>query len=283
VLREGADRAVRRVVNAGHMLGHAAGRTEEGRERLVWLLVATLPNSGSTALADLLAGAPNAVTLTPTGEGVWLLPSLTRREARRDGATPASMLPLRLAWVRRALFVAPPEGDVVVVEKSPWNLVRFRRVHGMLGGMRRRTIRLYRDPYAICASWAKRYKAGKIGRAADRAEREERFFRLGRDCAAQFRMLEELGDLARLTLRYEDVVADPASALAALRRAVPELGPIDAGAAVRVKDYAPQPLRDMNEAQIATLRPEDLAGITRALEPVADLLAARGYEVRRDA
>ncbi|MEM7489942.1 MAG: sulfotransferase [Pseudomonadota bacterium] len=273
---EGVRRLGRRAINAGHVLRHAAGLRDRDLARLTWLLVATMPNSGSTALAALLATAPNAETLTPNGEGIWLLPSISDPPAAWDPSLPRSMLPLRLAWTHKAARTRP--GPAVIVEKSPQNLSRFRRVVDALDGMEVRCLRLYRDPYAVCASWARRYNAARL--AGDADERAALFGKLGRQYAGRLRLLDDLDDLSRLDLRYEDVVADPSGTAARLMDAVPELGPVDPAARLKVKDYPDQPLIDMNARQIGALTEADLAAITAALAPVAGQLEARGYGLR---
>lgn len=55
-------------------------------EDVHWMFVATLPNSGSTALAMLLATAPRAVTLNKNGEGQWLTTEMSREGKRWDPA-----------------------------------------------------------------------------------------------------------------------------------------------------------------------------------------------------
>ncbi len=249
-------------------------------ERLRWVLVATLPNSGSTALAQLLASSPEVSLLTGNGEGQWLLPDLSRPVERWRTEAPVNYARLRHVWTRAAL-----RGDGgVVVEKSPSNLVRLPGLVAALGGAERvSVICLTRDPLAICASWVRRYSREAVasqwlGRAPAGWEDDQVFHEvLGDLCGQRMALLAERARTARLTISYEEVTGQTAQAAGRLRAALPEVGAIDPGAAVSVKDYAAQPLRDMNTEQLARLTDDQAAAIRRGLAPHRAAIAALGY------
>jgi hypothetical protein len=261
---------------------------------LSWLFVATLPNSGSTALAGLLDSAPRAVRLTARGEGQWLVPEMCAPGRRWDPAAALDLGRVRRVWVRRARAIGRGReagaGARLVIEKSPPNLCRFRPLLAAFDGMPVRALRFTRDPYAVCASWARRYPPAKLARdwapefpaeLAGRLGDETAFFRaLGAICGQRMRLLAGLEDCVDADLSYEALTADPAAAAAALVAAFPLLAGLDPQAAVAVKDYAPQRLRNMNAAQLAALTPRQLAAITDGLRPHAAAVTALGYRLR---
>ena len=163
------------------------------RRRLSWLFVATLPNSGSTALAGFLDSAPRAVKLAPDGEGQGLVPEMSAPARRWDPATPLDFGLVRAVWIDRALRAGP--GPRLVIEKSPPNLCRFRALLAAFADMPSTVIRFTRDPYAVCASWARRYPPGMLARdwhpeLAGRMTGEAAYFRtLGGHCGKQIALL----------------------------------------------------------------------------------------------
>jgi hypothetical protein len=257
---------------------------------LSWLFVATLPNSGSTALAGLLDSAPRAVRLTARGEGQWLVPEMCAPGRRWDPAAALDLGRVRRVWVRRAREAGADAGARLVIEKSPPNLCRFRPLLAAFAGMPVRALRFTRDPYAVCASWARRYPPAKIARdwapeltpaLAGRLGDETAFYQaLGAICGQRMRLLAGLEDCVDADLSYEALTADPVAAAAMLVAAFPLLAGLDPEAAVAVKDYAPQRLRNMNAAQLAALTPRQVAAITDGLRPHAAAVTALGYRLR---
>jgi hypothetical protein len=253
--------------------------------RLSWLFVATLPNSGSTALAGLLDSAPRTVRLTARGEGQWLLPEMCAPGRRWDPAAPLDLGRVRRVWSRHAR-AGLALGPRLVIEKSPPNLCRFRALLDAFADMPVGVLRFTRDPYAVCASWARRYPPAKIvvdwaPELAGRIDGEEAFFRaLGAICGQRMRLLAGLEDCSDLDLSYEALTADPAASASALAGAFPLLSGLDPQVSVAVKDYAPQRLRNRNAEQVAALSPRQLAAITDGLEPHAAAVMALGYRLR---
>lgn len=107
------------------------------------------------------------------------------------------------------------------------------------------------------------------------------FFRvLGDIYGRRARVLDELGDSADASMTYEDLSSDPAAALALIGLIEPMLADASADAQLKVKDYAPQPLRNMNERQIAALTDDQIAAIGEGLLPYAEAVSALGYGLR---
>ncbi len=260
------------------------GLRSEPTRGISWLFIATLPNAGSTALARLLLTGSSVTTLGQNGEGQWLTFDARQPSKRWDPAAKIDYAAMRTLWLEH--ISSRSSGKSLVIEKSPPNLVRMQQVLEAFGDMPLRLMRLTRDPYAVCASWAKRYGPARV--ASDWAEATgsmaqgsaEFFTALGRIYGERLQRLTALKDRSSFDLRYEDLTQDPVSALAPLKQAEPLLGDIDAGAKLAVKDYEPRPLENMNNRQISKLTAEQIDGISAGLRPFADQLPAFGYELR---
>ncbi|GGB95266.1 hypothetical protein GCM10011494_12150 [Novosphingobium endophyticum] len=263
---------------------HARGAGEKPMPGLEWLFVANLPNSGSTALAMLLSTARGATTLTDNGEAQWLMPELSRGIGRWDKTRRIDYAMLRAVWIdaarRRGIGA-----NALVVEKSPPNIVRLRAITEAFSDMPVHVIVLTRDPYAVCASWAKRYPPARLGREWDprfthmKADSEALFEALGALYGERANTLESCRDMAQIVISYEELTESTQSAAARLTNAIPRLDAMNAKAQVRVKDYAPQELTNMNAAQIERLSSAQRRAITRGLLPYRDVIEAQGYSL----
>ena len=260
------------------------GLANDTSDGLSWLFVATLPNAGSTALAQLLLTGSRVTTLEENGEGQWLTFDARQPSKRWKSRARINYGAMRTLWLDR--LSDRKSRRMLVIEKSPPNLVRMRRVLETFDDMPTRLIRLTRDPYAVCASWAKRYGPSRV--AEDWGEptgemvwgSREFFTALGRIYGERLKRLAELKRRSSFDLRYEDLTADPVSALEPLKQSEPLLADIDASAKLAVKDYEPRPLENMNERQIGKLTSAQIAGISAGLQPFAEHLPAFGYELR---
>ena len=289
---EFANRAATTRVRLGNRLVHLRRRLGLDRRDtggLAWLFVATLPNSGSTALASLLDSAPGAARLHPRGEAQWLVPELVAPGTRWNPAAAVDLGLVRAVWLDRALALGPTAGPVagrrLVVEKSPPNLCRFRAVVGAFSDMPVHVVRFTRDPYAVCASWARRYDPAKVAAVWDAPLPAEGGARpscatLGDICGRRMAMLAALADISDADVAYENFADDPTAALAGLVTAIPALAGADPRAVVAVKDYAPQVVRNMNADQVARLTAREIAAIGAGLRPYAAAVAALGYALR---
>lgn len=250
---------------------------------VAWFFLLTLPNSGSSAVAGLFASAPAAVSFGDRGEGQWLVPEMSAPAQRWDPDFDPDYDGVRSAWLAEARRLRP-DGPVVVVEKSPPNLVRHRRLVAAFADMPVTVASLTRDPYAVCASWFGRYRPRQVARqwgydVADLAG-EAYLTALAGIWIERSRLLADAAADCALQLRYEEVCADPAGTLAAVAAAVPLLAGADAGVELRVKDSPVQPLRDFNREQIDALPASHVAAITRGLAADPAVVAAHGYALR---
>ena len=247
-----------------------------------WLFVATFANGGSTALAKLLVSAPGAVMLHESGEAQWLVPAMTADGQAYDPETSFDWDEVRRIWLGELENKPQPS---VVVEKSPPHLVRMRKVLAAFADMPCVLVRLTRDPYAVCASWAKRYSPAKLASdwgaptAGLDPEDAAYFEQLGCLYGERARYMVEFDDVTDLTLSYEDLAEDPAAALAPLVERLPLLAQVDPEAKIAIKDYPPQRLENMNARQIARLTPDQRGAVATGLAPYGDAIAELGYTV----
>ncbi|MEM9233553.1 MAG: hypothetical protein AAGA69_04855 [Pseudomonadota bacterium] len=253
------------------------------RDDVRWLLVATLPNSGSTAVSKLLQGSKNAVAVTPSGEGQWLLPAMSAPGKRWEPNRRIDYNQMRRVWLSRV----PQKGHpIVVIDKSPSNLCRLGEVAHALSTMPVKMISVTRDPYATVASWAKRYPPARVVRdwrpsLKGRVETDEAFFEaLGNIWGEWGAMLAKLRERSDYATSYETLVEKPAAFVEAMAEIYPELSDIDPNANVSVKDYAAQPLKNMNDEQIASLTEDQLRAVTKGLARHEAVVTGLGYALK---
>jgi hypothetical protein len=237
-----------------------------------WLWIVTDSNSGSTALSDLLAGSAAATKLYYNGEGHWLVPELASYHRGKDLTASIDFRMVRAVWLHEVRKTE--RFPCVVIEKSPSNLARMPQLLEAFGNMPRKVIRLTRDPYAVSASKAWRYGTteGRFSKA--------HFRQLGDLCGRRLTKLSDLAPVSDLTVSYEALTADPAGTMTRIAAIMPLLSDVDPGAPVAVKEYAQQPLSNMNERQISKMSAEQIEGVTEGLAPYADVVRAFGYELR---
>jgi len=180
----------------------------------------------------------------------------------------------RRAWYFQS-FARSPDASVFVTSSPPFLLQvaalkeRFENA---------RFLFLTRDPYAIAEGILRRPAAYRIEPGEDRidivaAHLMHCFERQAHNRSA----FKETG----LSLRYEDMCADPAGAAAAIRSFLPVLNDYTLNDAVEVKGMYDEPLRDMNAEQIARLPTDTVQRLTACLSPFQNLLADFGYRLRR--
>ena len=240
------------------------------------------PNGGSTAIADLLGSSRHAIGITQNYEGQWAIPTLSLASDRIKDAPLVSSRLWRAMWFRR-IHARRTVTPTVLIDKSPDSVFRAAHVIATFGDQPRTVIALYRDPYATCASWMKRYDyrsmatrwGPKFGMPSETRS----------DCASvvariwihRAQRLHAVAESADLVVRYEDICTDVASFIQSVVARVPTLSDIDPAARVSVKDYAPQEIKNMNEKNILALSKEDVRAMQAVFERHADLVTALGY------
>ena len=251
---------------------------------LEWLLILTMPNSGSTALAKLLLTAKTAQGLNERCEGEWLVPSLSNLRTRWDDNLKISPDRIRARWMAQ-LNRSATGLPRLVVEKSPPNMVRIDQLRAMLAPMKTYTLILVRNPLAVCEGWHRRYGKDQLAKTSmpelANVDDELEYFRLLGQCwVERGRYLVKQMETALCVVRYEDLVADPTAITSLIAATIPSLRDVRPDASVEVKDYAKQQLKDMNEQQISALSDSQVAAISSGLEPGIDVVTSLGYALR---
>lgn len=245
-----------------------------------WLFIWTFPNGGSTAISDLIGQSANARRLMPNCEGRALVPEFDAPTSRMLPIPLVSSRRWRAIWLNR---VRKERAPFVIIEKSPDNMARHQHLLNTFGRMHNRSILLTRAPLPTIASWAKRYD---ISESATRwapimnlpAQTRHQQLRITtRVWLKRAEYLLQCRAFADLEMRYEDFCADPAEHVQRIQALMPLLSDIDPRAQVKVKDYVPQPLRNMNADNIAFLAHDEVAVIENELAERSDLVRALGY------
>ena len=259
-------------------------RRLSNRQDLEWMFVLTLPNGGSTALAKLLLTAPKAIGLTDNAEGQWLVPEMSESSARWDPTSKISYGTVRTVWLDR-IGQLRPSGETLVIEKSPPNLCRHRRLLGAFVGMKTYLVTFARDPYATISSWHTRYGIEVISRewdsrGVDVGTSERAVFQFyTRIWLERARMLVDARRDSIVDLSYESFCDDPASTVKRLQAAIPLLHDVKADSSVKVKDYPSQAIEDMNQRQIDLLSDSQIAAVSQVLATDPATMESLGYRV----
>ncbi|MEM1047671.1 MAG: sulfotransferase [Pseudomonadota bacterium] len=238
-----------------------------------WLFLATLPGSGSTLLADLLCRHCGAGQLAPRAEGQWLVPDLARPGSRWDPDWPPALDGVRRIWLDR-FREKTLSGSVL--EKSPPNLCRMRRLMTAFADMPQTLVRLVRDPFAVCEGWA-RYPNETIftdwapGMEHVVTSKEQYWALLGDICGKRMTMVRNLGDIAVHTVRYERLVATPLQTLTDIAEHCPGLAPPETDRVDGVEDR--------NRTQLQSLEDGQKQAFAAGLRPYTGAVEDLGYSV----
>ncbi len=244
-----------------------------------WLFIGTQPSSGSTLLADLLTSVPGFGRIETRAEGQWLTPELFDGQHRWNPDAPANLEQVKTIWLEAA--EARAKDASVIVEKSPPNLCRMRRLMEAFSDTPHSLVQLTRHPLALCASWARRYspevvQANWLPEGEDEFPDAAAYFRrLGTICGERYEMLEVLRGASDLRITYEDLVRDPVSAVRAVTGLFGEAG-LDADVQLETAD-----ITDKNRALINALSQETKAWITEGLAPFAAPIEGFGYSIEK--
>lgn len=219
-----------------------------------------------------MGNLPGVVGLRGNYEGQWLVDGLSDLdrwwpEKFVDYASVASV------WEQRLREIRKDEALKYVFEKSPPNMVRYRKLLKILPNAR--IVLNNRDPYANVASQVKRYHDLHYSGT----QRHEVIRHLTDLWLYRSRFLQQAHQRDQYPIvTYEQFCADPKRILSAYS--------LDAGtdfvshATVKVKDYEAQGIRNMNEEQIALLAPEEMELVTSRLREAEELVQFFGYELR---
>ncbi|MEX3074490.1 hypothetical protein AB3Y13_22570 [Vibrio alginolyticus] len=249
-----------------------------------WLFILTFPNGGSTALSKLLMTASSSKQLTVHSEGQWLVPSLSADGKRWDGNHTVWKRKLRACWLDK--IGDTNSKQTLVIEKSPTNICRYNYLISTFSGMKYSLITFTRDPYAVCASWHNRYGAEKIIKTwfpeeSSRITSDKEYFSFLSDIwLERAKMIIDAQRESVFNFSYESFTQDVKGKMSQLRSLIPELHDMSDDAVLNVKDYAPQPIINMNERQIKTLTNEQIKIISSSISKSPETLTKLGYIIR---
>ena len=252
---------------------------------LEWLFILTFPNGGSTALARLLLSAPHVISLTDNAEGQWLVPQMSKPRLRWDPSNRIRYRVMKAVWLKRIKELGYSDRSLVV-EKSPSNLCRYKRLLSELAQMKTYVVTFSRDPYATISSWHARYGIKNISRdwgarGLTVGSSERSIFHFYTEIwLKQARMLLEAKQYEAVAhLSYESFCDDTEAMIKHLQGSVPLLAGVNVKGLVEVKDYDPQPIKNMNPQQIGLLSNSQVSAIGEVLKSDLVTVTSLGYGV----
>ena len=225
-----------------------------------YLFVLCPPYSGSTLLWKLLATSGSVSALPREGQFLDEVSDIMR-EGPWDRSRQLPWPQIKAVWARYWDHDKP-----LLLEKSPPNIIRAQEIAQHFRPLQ--FVLMVRNPYAH-AEGLQRRNGWPLRRAANFA------------LMCLRTQLENANSLDNtLVLTYEQLVADPAQACAALARFQPALADMDPGASFEVHSVdgtVDRPITDLNAKKIAVLSKDDLATLNASFEPARDVLEAWGY------
>lgn len=125
-------------------------RYDENNQPHFFFLI-TPPYSGSTAIAKLLDTSHKTMTLTPNGEGQWLIPGLCQQD-RWKPEKEVNYESVKAVWLNAFQKEKRVNSHIdVVIEKSPPNMMRLDNLLSQFTDYS--ILANNRNPYANCASF----------------------------------------------------------------------------------------------------------------------------------
>ena len=245
-------------------------------------------NSGSTYLSRAIAQSRHVWSLEKEGQHVfgfagphtldskWPLIWASSDEALAVFADRSAFdwERSRKAWY----FLATAKTDAASVfhTKAPPFLLHARDLSETFENAR--FVLMVRDPYAALEGILRRKQRHKtISRNLDLAEAGARH--LLKCLEIQRANIDLLGEAA-IAFTYEELCAGPEEMAHRIEALVPALDDLDLSQRLSIKGTYDEPLRNMNEEQIARLSPEEISAATRVFEEGREHLEFFGYALR---
>ena len=240
-----------------------------------FIFIITPPNSGSTALAQILNTSPRTMLLRPNGEGQWLIPGMCEAD-RWNPDKEVDYESVRAVWLSAYQEQQELNPSIcAVIEKSPPNMVRLNRLIALFDHVT--LLANNRDPYASCASILHRLQDVSSLSLDHRVSILEG---LAGDWVDRSRLIAALLDVHGCPLlTYEEFCADPSRVISVPGMPLEVSSSISSSDLVRVKDYAPQPVMCYNQHQISLLSLVEIQAIGAVLIGCLDLLDRFGYRL----
>lgn len=240
-----------------------------------FLFILTPPNSGSTALAQILGTSPVATFLQENAEGQWLIPEMCNGGRWRED-TVIKWDNVKSVWLGQ-FYKALSINNIlrVVIEKSPPNMLRVHALHKHFE--RSSYVVFNRDPYANCSSILHRYY--DAGGLSDE-ERKAVLLLTARKWVWRSQILmRHVVEYDFPCFTYEYFCKSPENSIDKILTICPQLYGINAEASVYVKDYGSQRIISQNERQISLLTDEEVSSVTSVLQDYNTLLKFFNYDL----
>ena len=226
-----------------------------------FIFLLTPPNSGSTAIVELMNSSHKSMLLQPNGEGQWLIPQLCA-EDRWNEEKKVNFESIKAVWLNKYQSAKKNDKNIdFVIEKSPPNMVRFGKITASFENYS--ALINNRDPYANISSMFHRYHKPKQSSGSGR---ERVLTSLAKGWLSRSQILMELSEKFGIEkISYEDFCANP-NRLKDIKSLPDSLvDSIDFEVKVKVKDYELQGISNQNECQVSKLTVEDKLVITKVL------------------
>jgi hypothetical protein len=239
-----------------------------------FLFIITLPYSGSTALAKILASSENIMLLDEySGEGQWRIPGLCQ-QYRWNPKTAINEESIKATWlsIYQAYKKSNPAVDIVV-EKSPPNMMR---IHQLLSLFNSHSLLAYnRNPYAFCSSSLHRNIIVKNLSHDDRHRHIQSTVENWIKWSLKMKSL--IHELNIPLLTYEQFCASPETVFEKLIFSDDIKKTINLNKKIKVKDYMAAKIENYNQIQIQKFTEDEISYITNLLSSHEALLKFYNY------
>ncbi len=239
-----------------------------------FLFIITPPNSGSTALAELLNSSHRTTFIQERAEGQWLVPGMCK--ARWDVGKNIEWESVKATWLAQYQQIKKLVKNVdIVIEKSPPNMLRIRQLTTIFP--KYALLAFNRNPYANCASILYRnYDPGN----KSTEERLHLLEILANSWIEKSSLIRNLIIELNITMfTYEEFCSDIERCVKKIDLPLDVLCSINHESLVKVKDYKTQPIISQNKRQISNLTVYEKEFLTDILKKEDPLLSFFGYSL----
>ncbi len=242
-----------------------------------FIFLLTPPNSGSTAISQVFNNSPNISQLQERGEGQWLIKGLCSND-RWNANKKVNKRSIRSVWTNECKKKYKSEGAMYFIEKSPPNMMRIEVLQSIFPN--HILLANNRDPYANVSSMLYRYT--KDIDTLSSKEREFKVLKLVKSWKERSDVLKRIIQSQNvLYLSYEQFCETPNLLQDAINSsAFSGQINLEFEKDLKVKDYKPQPIINLNQKQIEKLNNFDIDTISSFLHDSKDLLSFFGYGLR---
>jgi hypothetical protein len=251
-------------------------KCKKGFEPKIIFLI-TPPNSGSTAISQVFINSLNVDQIGKRGEGQWLIKGLCSSD-RWDRKKYINKKSVRSVWLKECFKKYEDNGAMYFIEKSPPNMMRIELLQSIFPN--HILISNNRDPYASVSSLLYRYTKD-INKISDEA-RVKSVEIIVKAWIARSLVLRKIINKQNVQhVPYEKFCDKPYL----LQESIDNSNfngaiKLNFESSLKVKDYKPQPIMNLNEKQINKLTETDIEIINESLKSHEELLSFFGYGLR---